>query len=64
MAWAGLHDTTSGSAWMNLPVEDQLRIGKRNEVELNNLPGFSGNIPVGPNTYYISVTRIGTKKCP
>jgi hypothetical protein len=65
LAWGGLQDNSPDSPWMELDIEDQLRIMKVIEIEQNNLPGFSGTINVpGQGNYFISVIRRGTKTCP
>jgi hypothetical protein len=69
MAWGGLNeDENSDSPWMDpniLTDEDRARIVKRLDIELNNLPGFSGYVPSGGgSSYYVSLTRVGTKACP
>lgn len=67
MAWGGMQDEDSDSPWMDpniLTDEDRARIIKRLDIELNNLPGFSGNVQSGGSNYFISLTRIGTKACP
>lgn len=63
MAWGGLQNSDPDSPWMDpniLTDEDRARITKRLDVELNNLPGFSGYV----NGYFINLTRVGTKSCP
>ncbi|NOT49739.1 MAG: hypothetical protein HOP10_00505 [Chitinophagaceae bacterium] len=63
MAWGGLQDLDSNSPWNDpniLTGEDRERITKRLDIELNNLPGFTGYV----NGYYINLTRQGTKACP
>jgi len=65
MAWGGLRDDDLSSHWMTLlSNEDRARILVKNNIELNNLPGFSGNYYIDGVPYYVSLTRIGTKTCP
>jgi hypothetical protein len=63
MAWGGLQNNDSDSPWMDpniLTNEDRARITKRLDIELNNIPGYSGYV----NGYFINLTRVGTKSCP
>jgi hypothetical protein len=65
MAWGGLQDEDTESPWMKLLIsEDRARINKRLEIELNNIPSFSGMVPMDGSNYYVSLNRVGTKACP
>lgn len=65
MAWGGLQDDNTDSPWMQLLTsEDRARITKRLELELNNIPTFSGYVPMDGSNFYVSLNRIGTKACP
>lgn len=64
LAWGGLQDSDPNSPWSQLSDSDKARIIARNNVELNNLPSFSGNIDVDGALHYVSLTRVCTKTCP